>query len=162
MAFRPGLLAGALSALSLGTAACSRPATLELQWTGADSGRATLHASGARCGTVVRLIATVGDTGVELLLYPNGQRLVPGDYPVLAAGDARDTRPAAAAAARWLDSTSVVGLRGAKGTVRITQGDPLLGGEFRLTARRDGNQAEYTLAGRFRQVPVGACPDSAG
>lgn len=162
MALRPGLLAGTLSALALGTVACRQPSSLELQWAGADSGRAMLHAAGARCGTAVRVIAILGDTGVEFILYPNGERLRPGDYPVLAAADARDTRPGAAAAARWLDSTSVVGLRGAKGTIRVTEGEPMLGGEFRLTARRDGNQAEYTLAGRFHRVPVGACPDSAG
>ena len=133
-----------------------------IEWTGADTGQATLAASATRCAGEIRLFATSGDTGVAVLLYPNAKLRTDMELPVLSPADARETRPAAAIAARWLDSARVDGYRGVKGTVRITAHKQTLNGEFRSALRREGDQAEVTLSGQIRRVTIGACGDSVG
>ncbi len=142
---------------------------MTVSWTGADTGQATLRAQAVRCGSDLQLFATAGDTGVAMILYPKTKVLQSGassatsaDLPILAPTEARETRPAAAIAARWLDSARVSGYRGVEGTVRVGRRGDRLTGQFRALLRRDGDLAEVTLGGRFARVRVGACPDSAG
>lgn len=161
MALRPGLLAGSLTLLALATA-CGGSERVTVEWTGADTGRATLEATAARCAGAIQLFATSGDTGVAMLLFPKTKTVSESEFPVLAAADARKTRPAAAVAARWLDSARVDGYRGVSGTVRLTITNQALMGQFRSQLRRDGDQAEVTLTGQIRHVTLGACRDSAG
>ncbi len=162
MALRRGLLSGSLILLALGTA-CGGGERVVVEWTGADTGQATLNASARRCGGEIQLFATSGDTGVAMLLIPSPKlRLKVIDLPVLTPDDARQTTPAAAVAARWLDSARVDGYRGVKGTVRLNAGEPVLDGQFRADLRREGDQAEVTLTGEIRRVRVGGCADSTG
>jgi hypothetical protein len=161
MAFRPGLLAGSLTALVM-AAACGGNEKVVVEWTGADTGQATLHATASRCAGAIQLFATSGDTGVAMLFFPKSKVMAKSELPVLAAADARNTRPAAAVAARWLDSARVDGYRGVKGTVRLSLTNQTLDGEFRSELRREGDQAEVTLTGQIRGVTVGVCGDSAG
>jgi hypothetical protein len=142
--------------------ACGGSERVVIEWTGADTGRATLDASAARCAGEIQLFATSGDTGVAMLLYPNSKLRTTAELPILAPADARQTRPAAAVAARWLDSARVDGYRGVKGTVRLTAATQTLSGEFRSQLRREGDQAEVTLTGQIRRVTLGACADSGG
>lgn len=135
---------------------------MSVNWTGADTGQAALLAEATRCGGEIRLFAVSGDTGVAIVLFPGTKILATSDFPVLPSSDARATRPAAAVASRWLDSTRVAGYRGVKGTVRVTAHGDRMDGEFRSLERRDGDLAEVTLRGRFQRVTVGACADTAG
>lgn len=162
MALRPGFLAGTLIASALLASACRHGAVAEVEWTGADTGQAALVARAERCDNVWRLFATAGDTGLAILVYPNGKRLEPGMFPVLAPTEAQQTRPAAAFAARWTDSQVVSGYRGVEGTIQLRRAAPTLSGEFRALARRDGDLREVTFHGRFADVDVTACQDSAG
>jgi hypothetical protein len=131
-----------------------------VEWTGADTGQATLHATATRCADEIQLFATSGDTGVALLLHANSKVQIGLDLPVLSPAEARETTPAAAVAARWLDSARVDGYRGVKGTVRLTAGKQTLNGEFRSQLRREGDGAEVNLAGEIRRVRIGQCGDS--
>ncbi len=135
---------------------------MSVNWTGADTGQATLRAEATRCAREIRLFAMSGDTGVAILLFPGAKVLAASDFPVLPPSDARATRPAAAVASRWLDSTRVAGYRGVKGTVRVTVHGGRMEGEFRSLEQRDGDLAEVTLRGRFQRVTIGACADTAG
>lgn len=162
MALRPGLFAGSLSLLALATA-CGGSERVVVEWTGADTGQAVLHATATRCGGEIQLFATSGDTGVAMLLFPPAKlRLRTADLPVLSVADARQTKPAAAVAARWLDSARVDGYRGVQGTVRLEASAQVLKGEFRSQLRREGDEAEVTMTGRIRRVGVGECADSSG
>ncbi|HET8634112.1 MAG TPA: hypothetical protein VFL88_08180 [Gemmatimonadales bacterium] len=161
MALRPGLLTGSLTLLAL-AAACGGGERVVIEWAGADTGRATLSATAIRCAGEIQLFATSGDTGVALLLYPSMKVRTATELPILAPTDAKQTRPAAAVAARWLDSTRVDGYRGVKGTVRLTDSKQAVSGDFRSQLRREGDQAEVTLTGQIRRVTIGTCADSAG
>lgn len=161
MALRPGLLAGSLTVLVM-AAACGGSERVVVAWTGADTGQATLKATATRCAGAIQLYATSGDTGVAMLLFPKGKDITAAELPVLSAADAKNTRPAAAVAARWLDSARVDGYRGVKGTVQLTLTNQVLKGEFRSQLRREGDQAEVTLTGQIRGVTVGGCVDSGG
>ena len=158
MAVRRGLLAGALIAV----AACGpRGPSVEMAWTGADTGEATLPATATRCGAgPVALLAISGDTGLAISLYPAGD-VVAGAYPVgLSAGSA--AAPAAAVGARWLDSTSVAAYRARGGTVTVTGAGAMLAGSFSVEATQLERPEPVTLSGSFRNVPIGPCPaDSA-
>ena len=67
------------AALAIGIAACAGPEPraadaprLELQWTGADTGRITSPATAEWCGVlrVLQIDAVRGDTGIAIALYP--------------------------------------------------------------------------------------------
>ena len=161
MALRSGLLAGPLILLALASA-CGGGERVVIEWTGADTGEATLNATATRCAGEFQLFATSGDTGVAMLIFPASKELTQAELPVLAPADARQTRPAASVAARWLDSARVDGYRGVKGTVRLTADKQTLNGEFRSQLKREGDQAEVTLTGQIRRVTVGGCGDSVG
>lgn len=161
MALRSGFLAGSLTLLALASA-CGGGERVVIEWTGADTGQATLNATATRCGGEIQLFATSGDTGVAMLLFSNPKLRGASDLPVLSPADARETSPAAALAARWLDSARVDGYRGVKGTVRVSAINETLNGEFRSQLRREGDQAEVTLTGQIRRVTIGGCGDSVG
>ena len=152
MALRPRLLAGAL----IGAAACGGGPAVELAWTGADTGAATLPASASRCGAgPVALLAISGDTGVAIALYAAGEPAA-GSYPV-STGAATAIPPAASVGARWLDSSNVVAWRGRRGTVTLSDGRAGLAGSFTIAAKRLDTADSVTLTGSFRGVPVGPC-----
>jgi hypothetical protein len=158
MALRPGLLAGAL----IGAAACTGGApSVEVAWTGADTGAAELPASATRCGAgPIALLAISGDTGIAIALYAAGEPAA-GSYPV-STGAASAAPPAASVGARWLDSTNVAAWRGGRGTVTLSQAGARLAGSFTVEAKRLDTPDSVTLTGSFRGVPVGPCrPDSA-
>jgi hypothetical protein len=171
MAIRPGVLAGALStkklratALAAGVllslAACERGARLTASWTGADTGEAVLPLSATSCvAGELLLTAMSGDTGV-LLLLKLPEAAGPGQLPVLSPMDYQQTRPASAITARWLDSTTVSGYRGARGTVQLSSDSPPAG-RFNAVLQRQGDLQEVTLEGEFSASALTACPDSA-
>lgn len=171
MAIRRGLLARALttrwqraSALVAGVllslSACEQGASLTASWSGADTGEAVLSLSATSCATdELMLTAMSGDTGVLLLLKPPAGA-ASGQLPVLSPMDFQQTRPAAAITARWLDSTTVSGYRGARGTVHLSSSSPPAG-RFSAVLQRQGDLQEVTLEGEFRAPALTACPDSA-
>lgn len=166
MAIRRGLLARPLSTalpvagVLLSLAACDRGAGLTASWTGADTGEVALPLTATSCAAdELMLTAMSGDTGVLLLLKPpagSGS----GQLPVLSPSDFQQTRPAAAITARWLDSTTVSGYRGARGTVQLSSSSPPAG-RFSAVLQRQGDLREVTLEGQFRAPSLTACPDSA-
>lgn len=159
MALRPGLLAGALSAAA---AACAPGGpSIDIAWTGADTGAASLAATATRCGAgPVSLMAISGDTGIAIVLYPAGA-IAAGSYAVSTRAVTAAT-PAAAVGARWLDSSNVAAYRARSGTVTLRDAGPELGGDLSIEATRLDRPDAITLTGSFRAVPVGPCPpDSA-
>ncbi len=131
--------------------------SMDISWTGADTGTASLAATATRCGAgPVALMALSGDTGVAIALYP-ADGPGPGTYPV-SAGAETASRPAASLGARWLDSSNVAAWRASSGSVTLREGGPELGGSFTVAARRLDRPDSITLTGSFRGLPVGPCP----
>ena len=153
MALRPGLLAGAL----IGAAACGAGGpSVEIAWTGADTGAAELPATATRCGTgPIALVAMSGDTGIAIALYAAAEPAA-GRYPV-STGAAGGAPPAAGVGARWLDSTNVAAWRAGRGTVTLSDAGARLAGSFTVQAKRLDTPDSVTLTGSFRDVPVGPC-----
>ena len=137
--------------------ACRSPAgTVEMQWTGADSGSALLPASAKRCGEgPVELVASSGDTGLAIALY-GGQPLAAGDYRISTEA-VTSPPPAASFGARWLDSSVVSGYRGRGGTVVLSAAAGELAGRFAVEAQRLPDGREVSLTGAFRGIPIEAC-----
>jgi hypothetical protein len=158
MALRPGLLAGTLIAV----AACGGgEPSIDIAWTGADTGDAALAATATRCGAgPIALMAVSGDTGVAIALHAAGDP-ASGSYPV-SADAANAARPAAAVGARWLDSSNVAAYRARAGTVTVTVAGAELGGTFTVEATRLDRPDSITLTGSFRGIPVGPCPPDSG
>ena len=145
-------LAGMLAA-----AGCERGPRIEVDWVGADTGRAVLRATATRCGSgPVELTAISGDTGIALVIH-GGTPLASGAYPVSGPGEAASAPPAAALAARWLDSIEVHAYRSVEGRLELRVG-PQLGGEFSARAERwGGGTGEVRLEGEIHGVPIGPC-----
>jgi hypothetical protein len=159
-----GLAAGAglAAALACGSAEPDqRPGgTLDVRWTGSDTGQLRAAATAQWCDSLglMELRAIHGDSGVALALYP-ADSIVPGDYPVHA--ERSDSiRFASSVAMRWFAETTIRGFRGDSGTVtveRVAAG--VLAGRF--TARLVGTPggSRLTVTGSFDGViptPAGA------
>lgn len=141
----------------MATLACRSPAgTVELRWTGADSGRALLPASAKRCGDgPVELLASSGDTGLAIALY-GARPLGAGTYPVSVQA-ATAPPPAASLGARWLDSSTVSGYRGRDGNVLLSTAAGDLTGRFAVEAQRTPDGRVVRLTGTFRGIAIEAC-----
>ena len=138
------------------TAACeARGPVLEMEWTGADTGRATLAATARQCeGGPLELIAVSGDTGVAIGLFGE-EVLRPGTYEIHEAGTAPGR--GATLGVRWLDSAAVKAYRASAGSVTLSAREPVLVGEFSAEARKAGEPAPVRITGRFRGITVGPC-----
>jgi hypothetical protein len=152
-----------LAFLLLLTAACdqqeslpSQAGRLEVQWTGADTGRISANASAEWCADRrwLEIRAVQGDTGVAMALYPVDS-VVPDSYPVVEPTRADSARPTASLGLRLFSQTAVKGYRGDSGAVLLERsGSRHLSG--RLTARARGvpNGEQIRLSGKFERVAL--------
>ena len=144
----------------LGGAACGSGASVAIEWTGSDTGRAVLPATARRCGAgPVEILAMSGDTGVGLTIH-GPVPLQRGSFPILHPDQAASAPPAAALAARWLDSVEIAGYRGLEGNLELTGAAPLTGSFTARAERWGGGSGEVTVTGRIRGVGIGPCSDT--
>ena len=140
---------------------------LEAQWSGADSGKISAHATAEWCADRLwlEIRAIQGDTGLALALYPVDS-VVPDSYPVVEPTRADSVRPSAGVGLRLFSQTAVKGYRGDSGTVLLERsGTGQVSG--RLTARARGvpNGEQIRLRGKFERVAIlpqqrGCTPES--
>ena len=160
MAIRSRILAGSLrpaAILGVALAAACGPSgpVLELEWTGADTGRATLVATARQCeGNPLELMAISGDTGVAIGLFGEGVGTA-GTYQIREPGVVSGR--GATLGARWLDSAAVKAYRATSGSVTLTGAAPELAGRFSAEARQAGEAAPVAITGSFRGVTVAGC-----
>jgi len=141
-------------------AACGGGASVSLEWTGSDTGRAVLPATARRCGAgPVELLAMSGDTGVGLTIH-GPVPLASGTFPISHPDQAASAPPAAALAARWLDSVEITGYRGMEGSLELTRTAPIRGSFTARAERWGGGTGEVTITGRVQDVPIGPCDAS--
>lgn len=156
------------------TAACdkreiqqSQAGRLEAQWSGADSGRISAHATAEWCADRLwlEIRAIQGDTGLAVALYPVDS-VVPDSYPVADPTRPDSARPSAGVGLRLFSQTAVKGYRGDSGTVLLERsGSGQLSGSLSARARGVPNGEQIRLRGKFERVAIlpqerGCTPES--
>jgi hypothetical protein len=156
----------ARGALAILIAACAggerQPADdprLELQWTGADTGRMAGPATAEWCGVlgVLQISGVAGDTGVAIALYPRDS-IRADSYPVVRPERAESVPQSAAVALRYFAETAVKGYQSDSGRVLVTAGSPgRLAGRFTAALKSASDGTRLHAAGAFsnlRMVPA--------
>ena len=178
--------AGLVGALACSSAepADSRAGSLDVEWTGADTGKLSAPAVAEWCEglKVLELRAIQGDTGIALVFYPSGpgmrapvprtrsvakpdsvargDSVTPGNYPVIAPERADSSRPSAAVALRWFAETSIRGFRGDSGTVVLEGTGPgTTAGRFSAHLRSAAEGSRLTVTGSFKGLSVTPAPE---
>ena len=161
------LVAGLVGAVacSSGEPADSRTGSLEVEWTGADTGKLSAPAVAEWCDSLelLELRAIHGDTGIALVLYPSGLASRPRDrhpgVPGAPAPRADSSRPSAAVALRWFAETSIRGFRGDSGTVVLEATGPgASAGRFSAYLRSATEGSRLTVTGSFKGLTVTPAP----
>ena len=152
--------------------ACSReePAdhpggTLEVQWTGSDTGKLAAPAVAEWCDSLrmMELRAMHGDTVIALVLFPTVS-VAQGEYPIVPPERRDSSRPSSAMALRWFAETSIRGFRGDSGSVTVAAIGPGAGaGRFSGRVRSATEGSRLTVTGTFQGLTVTPAPtDCAG
>lgn len=138
--------------------ACQTGPRIEIAWTGADTGQAVLPASARRCGVgPVELTAMSGDTGIAFVIH-GADPLAAGRYPLTGPNEAATSPPAAAFAARWVDSLDIFAWRTVDGALELSSPVKLRGTFSGRAERWGGGTGEISISGEIVGVPVGPCP----
>jgi hypothetical protein len=146
----------ALLACARGEPADSGAGSLEVVWTGSDTGKLSAPAAAEWCDSleILELRAIHGDTGIALVLYP-ADSLTPGKYPVIAPERADSSRPSAAVALRWFAETSIRGFRGDSGTVVLEATGPgTWAGRFSAYLRSATEGSRLMTTGSFTGLSI--------
>ena len=98
-----------------------------------------------------------GDTGVAFVIYGE-EPIVAGRYPLAGPNEAASSPPAAALAARWIDSTDLFAWRSAEGALELSSPSKLEGTFTGRAERWGGGTGTIEISGEIVGVPVGPCP----
>jgi hypothetical protein len=126
---------------------------LEVQWTGADSGRLEVPAHARWCDSdsALEIAGIQADSGAALALFPSDS-LRPGVYPV-GVPTGVSARPGARVALRRFGENLILGYYSMSGTVTLDSAAPLHGSlQATLVGVNTGDQIVVT--GRFRNVEI--------
>jgi hypothetical protein len=145
-------------ALAALLATACQGSSVEMSWTGADTGAVVLPATARRCGAgPVELVAMSGDTGIGIVIH-GATPLEPGRYPLTGPNEAASAPPAAALAARWPDSTDLYAWRSVDGALELAPGGKLSGTFAGRAERWGGGTGEIEITGELAGIRVGPCP----
>jgi hypothetical protein len=164
-------LRGGSAFVALVVAACSGPASesvpggrLEVEWTGADTGKLAGGAVAEWCAAppMLEITAVQGDSGIGILLYPT-DTVRADSYPLLRPERADSSRPAGAVALRWFGETAVKGFRSDSGSLIVTRSpDGRLAGRFSAELLSATDASRLHATGTFRGLtvvpPARGCP----
>jgi hypothetical protein len=130
------------------------PGTIDVAWTGADTGRLRLAASARWCAedSLVEITGSSGDSGVALALMPVDTAITPGVFPVGLPLRVRG-RPGARVAIRWRGEPLTQGYYGMSGTVTIDSAAGLRG-RLEATLRSVHDERQISLSGTFRGLAI--------
>ena len=129
---------------------------IEMQWTGADTGRMTGPASAEWCGVlrVLQISGVAGDTGVAIALYPRDS-IRPDSYPVVRPERAESVPPASGLALRYFAETAVKGYQGDSGRVLLdVAADGRLSGRLSGALKNANDGSRLHAAGTFSNLRV--------
>lgn len=163
--FLPCLLGGLLTAACRtdGSGPTTGPGSFSASWIGADTGKLSAAPRAVFCveGNHLELIASRGDLGVGLAVYPTAGPDA-GTYEGF--DPAADTvkRPGVTAAARWFTEREIKAYQSDRGTLTLTRKGEALSGTFAIHLRKVAADTDtLVLSGRFSGVVPGPCvPDT--
>lgn len=150
-------LAGCRGASTSGTA--EGQGSFSASWVGSNTGKlsGTPRAVFCREGNHLEIMASRGDVGVGLAVYP-AKDLVSGNYEGF---DPQDSivRPGVAGAARWFTERDIRAFQSQSGSLNLVKNGAAWSGGFGLQLRRVGADTDsIMLSGQFRGVVPGPCP----
>ncbi len=130
--------------------------TIEVHWTGGDSGSLRGPATARWC-TEPRfgeILGTQGDTGIAIAIR-RADSLLPGRYPAVLPDSADTAAASATVALRFLGRTAVTGYQSDSGSVTLERApDGRLGARFDVRARVVGSIARIALRGEAAGMSV--------
>ena len=128
--------------------------SIEVAWTGADTGQLAVPASARWCAndSLVEITGASGDSGVALALLPADTTVAPGVFSVGLPLRVH-SRPGARVAIRWPETPLTQGFYGLSGTVTIDSGTAL-SGTLEATLKSVHDDQEITMSGTFRRLTV--------
>ena len=163
-----GLALGLVGVVACASSEPAEPRTgsLQVEWTGSDTGTLSAPAVAEWCESLglLELRAIQGDTGIALVIYPSDSgpqagTTPPGDYRVVTPERADSTRPASAIALRWFAETSIRGFRGDTGSVALQATGPgAVAGTFSAALRSATEGSRLTITGSFKGLTVAPAP----
>jgi hypothetical protein len=131
-----------------------------VEWLGADTGGISTAPVSAWCrgDTVLKVIATRGEDGVGVAVFPAAEP-EPGSYPIFdPVADSVRSRPGAFIGSRWLDDKSVVAYQSDSGSVVLTREATGLAGTFTVRMHGVNSSDTIRMTGHFGGVTPGPCP----
>jgi hypothetical protein len=149
-------LAGVLAACGGRERPVAEVAQLEVEWTGADTGRLAGAATAEWCGPlrVLEIRAVAGDSGVGIALYPR-DTVRPDSYAVVPPERADSIPPSAAVALRYFAETAVKGYQSDSGRVLVSAtAGGRLSGRFTTSLKSASDGSRLRAGGVFRDVQV--------
>jgi hypothetical protein len=143
-----------VAALACGEDEISGPGSIEVAWTGADTGKLVVPASARWCpnDSLVEITGVSGDSGVALAVLPADTTIAPGVFSVGLPIRVR-SRPGARVAIRWSETPLTQGFYGLSGTVTIDSATAL-SGTLEATLKSVHDDREITMSGTFRSLTI--------
>jgi hypothetical protein len=124
---------------------------LEARWTGPEAAAFHAPAVAEWCDSLnlLEIVATSGDTGIAIAIYPR-ESVATGAYPVRPPAAADSDPPASAIGLRYFSQTAVRGFQSDSGTLALTRGsDGILSGRFRAAAHPVTGKGPLSVTGSF-------------
>jgi hypothetical protein len=142
-----------------GSGPTSGKGSFSVSWVGADTGKLSATPRAAFCteGNHLEILASRGDLGVGLAIYPQAE-LGEGTYAGF--NPAADTipRPGVSAAARWFTEREIEAFQSDRGTLDLKRKGEAFSGGFALHLRKVGADTDtIVLNGHFSGVIPGPC-----
>lgn len=142
-----------------GSGPTSGKGSFSVSWVGADTGRLSATPRAAFCsdGNHLEILASKGDLGVGLAIYPPAE-LGEGTYTGFVPGADSVPRPGVSAAARWFTEREIEAFQSDRGTLDLKRKGEAFSGGFALHLRKVGADTDtIVLNGRFSGVIPGPC-----
>lgn len=132
-------------------------------WVGSDTGKLSAAPRAVFCadGNHLEILATKGDQGVGLAIYPQAE-LADGNYEGFDPGVDTVTRPGVTAAARWFTEREIAAFQSDWGTLKLRKKGEAYSGGFAMHLRKVGADTDtIVLNGHFSGVVPGPCSPGA-
>jgi hypothetical protein len=130
---------------------------------GSDTGKLSAAPRAAFCteGNHLEILATKGDLGIGLAIYP-GEKLEDGSFEAFDPSVDSISRPGVAAAARWFTEREIAAYQSDWGSLKLKKRGQVLSGGFAMHLRKVGVDSDtIVLNGHFSGVVPGPCvPDT--
>jgi hypothetical protein len=151
----------ALACRDDGTGPSPGRGSFSASWVGSDTGKLSGRPIAVFCsdGNRLELLATHGDVGIGLAVYPT-EEIADGTYDGFDPGTDTIRRPGVAAAARWFTEREVAAYQSDWGALKLKRRGNTLSGGFAIHLRKVGADTDTIMVqGKFTGVLPGPCAE---